>query len=186
MSCSSTKVPATSRIVELEHYTTLNVTTIQPTYYFNTHTAKDKGRISRILKSSKADEGNQIVFHTVDKVSKKFPLSGIDRRMIELKGEESKTLTSVQSAEWLIKRSSNKFEVTPYNFRCENRGLIEDYYEFSETIGKGGFGVVKIIRDKATGEKRAVKIIAKSKCQTIKNLSEEITILQRLVRENSY
>ena len=69
-------------------------------------------------------------------------------------------------------------------YRCENSGQINDYYEFYDAVGKGAFGVVRVVSNKVTGDKRAVKLIEKSKCQTSASLAEEIRILQKLDHPN--
>ena len=44
-------------------------------------------------------------------------------------------------------------------FVSEGRGKIDQKYDFLETLGQGGFGVVKKVRHKITGELRAMKIL---------------------------
>lgn len=75
----------------------------------------------------------------------------------------------------------NGFKVNPSHFRQELKGNIKEKYEFMDTIGKGGYGVVKKIKNKVSQEIRAVKACVKSKCQVTKDFSDEITILQQLV-----
>lgn len=77
---------------------------------------------------------------------------------------------------------SPRLDVTPQRFRIEKKGKLEDLYEIKELIGKGGFGEVKKIRNKITNEIRALKIMLKSKCQMTKEISDEISILQKLVK----
>lgn len=65
-------------------------------------------------------------------------------------------------------------------FINEGRGKIEQKYEFLETLGKGGFGVVKKVRHKITGSIRAMKILGIDMYDPIslKNISNEIEILK--------
>ena len=44
-------------------------------------------------------------------------------------------------------------------FVNEGKGRIELKYEFLETLGKGGVGLVRKVRHKITSEIRAMKII---------------------------
>ena len=59
-------------------------------------------------------------------------------------------------------------------------------YEILETVGKGGYGEVKKVVYKITGETRAMKIIKKESCdeEYMKSLTNEITILRMLDHPN--
>ncbi len=49
---------------------------------------------------------------------------------------------------------------------CDDRGKpIEEFFNFHEVIGKGGFSKVRKAVHKATGDEYAVKILDKSKIQ---------------------
>ena len=80
-----------------------------------------------------------------------------------------------------MSRVPNNLKVNPYLFRVEKAGKIEDSYQMLDVIGKGGYGEVRRIRNIMTNEIRAVKIIAKSRCQKSALFSDEIQILQKLV-----
>jgi len=71
--------------------------------------------------------------------------------------------------------------VTPSHFRIEIPGKLADQYQILDIIGGGAYGEVRKVCNKITKEIRAVKIIAKSECQTTSNFSDEISILQKLV-----
>ncbi len=73
---------------------------------------------------------------------------------------------------------------TPSHFRRENKNVMEDKYEILKPIGKGAYGEVKMIKEKTTGQIRAVKIMPKSTCQMTSNFVDEIKILQKLVRRD--
>ena len=60
-------------------------------------------------------------------------------------------------------------------------GNIEEFYTLNDIIGTGGFGTVKECTLILTGEKRAVKIIPKSKVRFIFDIKNEIEILKKLV-----
>ena len=83
----------------------------------------------------------------------------------------------------LHSRHNVNLKVAPYHFRIEKSGSIEDKYQTLSVIGEGGFGKVKKIRNRMTNQIKAVKVIAKSKCQMSENFSDEIQILQKIVRE---
>jgi len=91
---------------------------------------------------------------------------------------------SIQSTTRIIKKSTSNFNAGFSNFRCENTGNLEDSYELLEAIGKGAFGIVRVVLDRSTNEKRAVKIIDKTKCDITVAFSEEISILQKLDHPN--
>ena len=59
--------------------------------------------------------------------------------------------------------------------------MANDYF-IMETLGKGGYGEVKKVVHKVTGETRAMKIVQKESCDEgyIKSLMNEIQILRKL------
>lgn len=63
-------------------------------------------------------------------------------------------------------------------FICEKRGKITNDYEVQAVIGKGGYGEVKKVIHKITGDVRAMKIIKKESCDEsyLKSLGNEINI----------
>ena len=67
-------------------------------------------------------------------------------------------------------------------FINEKKGKVTNDYVVQETIGKGGYGEVKKVVHKITGETRAMKIIAKEGCDEIymKTVTNEISILRNL------
>jgi len=79
--------------------------------------------------------------------------------------------------------SNNELNVSPSHFRSEQKKM-EERYEILEVIGKGGFGEVSRIRDKATDDIRALKRLSKNQCNSEKEFSEEIKILQKLDHPN--
>ncbi len=46
-------------------------------------------------------------------------------------------------------------------FINEGKGKIEKNYEILETLGQGGYGIVKKVRHKISGSLRAMKIMQK-------------------------
>lgn len=67
-------------------------------------------------------------------------------------------------------------------FINEKRGKVTNDYDVIELIGKGGYGEVKKVVHKITGETRAMKIIKKESCDEgyLKSLTNEINILRTL------
>ena len=65
-------------------------------------------------------------------------------------------------------------------FIHEKKGKVTNDYEVLSVIGKGGFGEVKKVIHKLTGDIRAMKIIKKESCDEgyLKSLSNEINILR--------
>jgi hypothetical protein len=95
------------------------------------------------------------------------------------KGEDSPD--SAASVNIFASLPSMKLDVSPENFRCEKSGKLEDRYQILDTIGKGGYGEVKKIKDIITNETRALKVMLKSRCQMTKMIVDEIRILKKLV-----
>lgn len=67
-------------------------------------------------------------------------------------------------------------------FINEKKGKVTNDYDVGEIIGKGGYGEVKKVIHKITGETRAMKIIKKESCDEgyLKSLTNEINILRTL------
>lgn len=62
---------------------------------------------------------------------------------------------------------------------------IEERYEMEKTkLGEGGFGTVSVAHDKATGVRRAVKLILKAHVQDVDLLRKEIEITQKMDHPN--
>jgi len=80
-------------------------------------------------------------------------------------------------------------KVTLAKLVTERKEAIENRYYIKETIGKGGFGEVKIAQDKVTGQYLAMKIISKkkifeNKLLPIGTIENEIEILKKLDHPN--
>jgi calcium-dependent protein kinase len=67
-------------------------------------------------------------------------------------------------------------------FVSEKKGKITNDYEILSVVGKGGYGEVKKVIHKITGDARAMKVIKKESCDEsyLKTLSNEINILRSL------
>ncbi len=103
----------------------------------------------------------------------------------ETEGKEEMKVTQVASVA-LYPREPVHLKVAPCHFRVEKTGKIDDQYQTLSVIGKGGYGEVRKVRNRYTNEIRAVKVIAKSKCQMTEKFSDEINILQKLVTPRSH
>ena len=151
---------------------------------FNTHQSLDKGkikkcfelRIDKDFEKHNTLEENKNLFATPQKG--KLGRANNYHNKIKNPHELASVGSNLSYASLGRNSSANKFNVSPCNFRVETKGKFEDQFDIVENIGEGGFGVVKLIKNKLTKEMRAVKIITKSKCQTTKDFSDEITILQ--------
>jgi hypothetical protein len=80
-----------------------------------------------------------------------------------------------------VSPASCGIKIDPSGFRLENKDPVTQKYEILCSLGKGSFGEVKKIKDKKTGEMRAMKVISRKNCQTTVNYFEEIKILKQLV-----
>ena len=73
------------------------------------------------------------------------------------------------------------FGLPPSYFRRENKSGMEEKYEILGSVGKGAYGEVKKVKERQSGQIRAVKIMPKATCQMTSNSADEIKILQSLV-----
>ncbi len=71
-------------------------------------------------------------------------------------------------------------------FVSEKKGKVSNDYDILAVVGKGGYGEVKKVIHKLTGDVRAMKIIKKESCDEgyLKSLSNEINILRQLDHPN--
>lgn len=71
-------------------------------------------------------------------------------------------------------------------FISEKRGKITNDYDILTVLGKGGYGEVKKVIHKITGDVRAMKIIRKESCDEsyLKSLGNEINIWRQLDHPN--
>ena len=79
---------------------------------------------------------------------------------------------------------SNKLIIRKELFIKETKGDITEFYQVLKKIGEGGFSKVYIVKEKETGEIRAMKQVDKSKIIDIKNFKTEIKILAMLDHPN--
>ena len=61
-----------------------------------------------------------------------------------------------------LNRSLSNLSLTPGMFLSKNRGRVLEKYTELQKIGSGAYSEVKLCEFKATGQKRAVKIIHKA------------------------
>jgi len=81
-----------------------------------------------------------------------------------------------------MKKLSDVLLIDANMFINEKRGKVTIDYDVLEVIGKGGYGEVKRVIHKITGETRAMKIIKKEICDEgyLNSLTNEINILRML------
>ena len=139
--------------------------------YCNTNDNSKEGKKVRIFKRLvRGRSGNKIIFEMPEE---------------KKETKEIRTKPKMRSSGNLTSSITN-FRVSPACFRVEKLGHFEDQYEALDLIGTGGFGEVKKLRNKITKELRAVKVMAKNKCQMTESFSDEINILQKLVLKKIY
>ena len=78
----------------------------------------------------------------------------------------------------------NKVVIRKEFFIREIEGKVTEYYEVLKKIGEGGFSKVYKVKEKETGEIRAMKEVNKSKIPDLKNFKTEIKILAMLDHPN--
>lgn len=80
--------------------------------------------------------------------------------------------------------SGRRMTLSKQLFINEGKGRIEQKYDFLETLGQGGYGLVRKVRHKLTNELRAMKIIHVDQydATTLNCIQNEIEILKQLVR----
>ena len=88
-------------------------------------------------------------------------------------GEASQTIKAEKARKSIL--------VDLSRFRLERKSSVEDKYVVLNALGKGSFGEVKLVMDKKTSSKRALKVISKDTCMPSKNYADEIEILKKLV-----
>ena len=80
-------------------------------------------------------------------------------------------------------RGGRRMTLSKQLFINEGKGKIEQKYELLETLGQGGYGLVRKVRHKLTQELRAMKIIHIDQYDTttLNCIQNEIEILKQLV-----
>ena len=176
--------------------TTTYTTNAKPIYDFVTHPKRKKVMDQEISLTKQEEDKMKPVLKSKPKKRNGVAPSALINRppsiaelVSEMDGkiianndkEETNKKISVQSSEGLSQRKTLKFNIGLQDFRRENTGSIEEHYNMLQVIGKGGFGIVRLIEHKLTKERRVVKVMLKSNCQMTENFADEITILQKLV-----
>ena len=172
--------------IEIEHKSSKVMSNnAQNTYVFKIHGSLDKGK-AKVKPKEFVDQMCETTQEEIKKIGGRVLTSLAEAKAKNLIGNKTKTDSSkspVTIKSQIVNRMpTNKFQVGPAQFRCENKRNIEEQYEVLEVIGKGSFGEVKKIRDRETGELRALKVMQKKSCQMTKEFSDEIQILQKLVK----
>ncbi|CAI2366546.1 unnamed protein product [Moneuplotes crassus] len=100
---------------------------------------------------------------------------------MEQKEHSFGTLCKIKRQHSTSRKSCANLSSNKELFISDSIGDIRSYYDLSETpLGEGAFGVVYLGTEKATGEKRAVKVIEKSKIKNFTRFHNEIYALKTL------
>lgn len=79
--------------------------------------------------------------------------------------------------------STGKFNITAANFiKQKNFKDFLDEYQIINQLGKGAFGVVKMVKHLSTQQIRAMKIVTRKSIKDDQAYMNEIEILKKLVR----
>lgn len=168
-------------VSEVQH--TKSTTTIHEMKAFTVHQTFLKNKL-KVIKSSKTQETPEVkTLHLKNEPRDNIPKihTNIDQETNLIPRKEEDKNMKVKTYEDILRMSSNELILTPESFRGEQKRMAERY-EVLEVIGKGGFGEVRRIRDKSTNQIRCIKKLSKSQCSNEIEFSEEIKILQRLVK----
>lgn len=105
--------------------------------------------------------------------------------LIEVTTEKPKSLQSIENSMEDLSISLHvptNFKIEALHFREEkSKESLHDKYVVEDIVGQGSFGQVRKIRDRTTGEHRAIKIIRKSDCKMTDNYVDEIEIFKKMV-----
>ena len=87
----------------------------------------------------------------------------------------------ITTSKTIRRQSKNQIILDPSRFRLEKRNPLKDDYEILNSLGKGAFAEVLMIKNKISSAKRALKVISKTLFKAASNYVEEIEILKQLV-----
>ncbi len=134
-----------------------------------------------------ASEIRSIIVHEAKVIGRVKP-SSLPRVPLQVVKEEAKEKTGLLEDRGSLNlsgtylRCPTNFKIEPLHFRREQKKeSLEDKYTIESIIGKGSFGEVRKIKDKATGQYRAMKVMSKETCQKTDNFADEIEIIKKLV-----
>ena len=81
-------------------------------------------------------------------------------------------------------KDNNHITITKESFVTINKGDITQFYEVMKKIGEGSFGKIYKVKNKQSGDIRAMKQITKSKIPNIEKFQNEIKILAMVDHPN--
>ena len=79
---------------------------------------------------------------------------------------------------------TKKLKINKESFVTINKGDITQFYEIVKKIGEGGYGKIYKVKNKESGDIRAMKQIMKSKIPDIEKFQNEIKILAMVDHPN--
>ncbi|CAG9332572.1 unnamed protein product [Blepharisma stoltei] len=90
------------------------------------------------------------------------------------------------SQEFVKRKTRKEYVIKQSNFVVLIHKKITEDYELLSTLGQGGFGEVKLGKNKTTNQERAIKtiLLESSKSTNIEKLIEEVNILKKLDHPN--
>jgi calcium-dependent protein kinase len=80
-----------------------------------------------------------------------------------------------------IARETLLVKVVLMNF---SRSSILESYELGPTIGQGSFAVVKLCKNRKTGEEVAIKVIDKKNARAVEDLQSEAEVMAKIDHPN--
>ncbi|CDW88681.1 protein kinase domain containing protein [Stylonychia lemnae] len=116
-------------------------------------------------------------------------LEGDQRMLSQMQFEKTKQYDAENLSQQMSRKSNrqakNSDVVLELNMISSKKGKITKDYQILNLLGKGGFGEVKKVMHKLTGQMRAMKIIKKDAAEEyLQNLNNEIKILKVLDHPN--
>ena len=82
------------------------------------------------------------------------------------------------------KNNENDLKINKESFVTINKGDITQFYEVIKKIGEGAYGKIYKVKNKQSGDIRAMKQITKSKITDLKKFQTEIKILSMVDHPN--
>ena len=83
-----------------------------------------------------------------------------------------------------VKNNENDLKINKESFVSINKGDITQFYEVIKKIGEGAYGKIYKVKNKQSGDIRAMKQITKNKIPDITKFQTEIKILSMVDHPN--
>ena len=139
----------------------------------------------RTRKLKKANEINSIIVKPSKfKARQKYnitlstnPFDDIYEKAFTIKANNDEAKSGINNN---VDFSSLKIDLRLFR-REKGKKSVDESYEIEHIIGQGGYGNVRRIKDKITGNYKALKTVSKNTCKMIENFATEIEIIKKLV-----